>query len=187
MLCFTIALVFKFNHLFYESPCMLGFLFLSTELSKNHHKLSLAPPGSVHRTLHRTYQVNIGTSKLQKLYEISKVCEGFQLFFKQANRHFAVLHKQCVFNLDVTVDIIFTRVQTILYVVCRKPHASCVAPPAKQNTEMIWETLKYIWIPPYLGVPYLWVDQAKFSLSIQLKTLVASLGCKFVPIAAETN
>lgn len=184
----TISLTLKFKHLYYIPHPSLDFLFSSSELAQIHRNLGHAPPGSIYSALRRAYPIETGASDLVKLQEISKSCKACQLNSITPNRYRVVLPEQCVFNFDVALDVMFIRSQPVLHAVCRRTHFSRATPLPKQDSYTIWESFMRIWVTPYLGVPYnLWVDQAKAFLSVQFKTLAASLGCNLVPIAAESH
>jgi len=185
---FPLPLVFKFGHLYYEGSPPNEFLFSTCELAQIHRNLGHAPAGTVYSALRLVYPIEAGASDLEKLQNITAQCKGCQLCAQQPNRYRAVLPDHCVFNYDVTIDVMFISGTPILHAVCRQIHFSRAVLRPRQDSYKIWMTFMTTWVTPYLGVPnYLWVDQAKAFLSVQFKTLAHSLGCNIVPIAVEAH
>lgn len=182
----SIPLVFKFNHLYYESSNANEFLFSFAELAKTHKNFGHAPAWSAYGELHRAYPLETEATYLQKLQGIAKSCKKFQLFFKKLDRYRSILPEQCLFNFDVAIDVMFIRNQSVINAICKQTHFLREAPIPAQNSFTIWETFMIVWVLPYFGVPYnLWADQAKSFFSVQFKTMASSLECNLIPIAVE--
>lgn len=130
-----IRLVFEYNQFYYEPDNTAKFRLSFTELAQIRRNVGHAPLESIYTTLRRAYPVETGANDLQqKLQKITKSYKVCKLHSKKPNRYHAILSGHGVFNFDDAINVIFIRVQPILYAVYRQTYFSCAASLAKQDS-----------------------------------------------------
>lgn len=75
--------------------------------AKIHCNLGYRPLRLLYSALCRAYSIESNTSGLNKSQKIISQCKGFQLYAKQTNRYRKMPSDRCIFNVDVTIHIMF--------------------------------------------------------------------------------
>lgn len=118
----TLPLKYKLKHLCYEFLDHNQILLSFTELPQAHKIFWHAPPSSVYNVLKHGYPIETSSSGLKKLTEITAQCMACQLKVRGLNRTLVIIPEQCVFNLDVSIEVMFEEQTPILKAVYRHTH-----------------------------------------------------------------
>ena len=166
----------KFGHMYYDwsqTPIM----FTRKELVRFHKHFFHPSSSKLFDLIKRAKPDEAHAETRKTLEDISRVCKTCQHLNHKTHRFRVSMPKDCVFNEELALDLVFLDGSAALHVVDTRTHFSAAVFLTSQSVDGVWDAFITAWATVYTGYPnVIRADQGSIFTSPRWKKLMDATG-----------
>ena len=171
-----VPLTQKFGHLYYDWSAT-PILYTRSELIRLHKHFFHPSSAKLFELIKRSSPAEADAETRKVLHEISERCKTCQHLNHKSHRFRVSMPKECIFNEELALDLMFLEGKAILHVVDTRTHFSSAAFLDSQSVDGVWAAFLSAWTTLYVGYPSkMRVDQGSIFTSRRWKQLTDATG-----------